>query len=218
MAHFSAPATSRKEEKSMQSSSTTSSSICDFTFKYEQHLLNVRGLAQNTLALHRRVVQALFRFRFPGGQITWKDFHFSDCVDFLEREFARLSKRETQRAWLMVLRSVLRYLGQEGHIPKGWEAALPKITSYRQASLPRTLSDKQLHELWKASEGKDRRHLRYRALLLLCLRLGMRVGEVANLHLQDIDWENGHLRVRGTKSHRDRTLPLPEDVGEALVA
>lgn len=108
--------------------------------------------------------------------------------------------------------------GREGNIFKGWETALPRIISYRQASLPRSLSDKQLQQLWEVSEGKDRQHLRYRAPLLLCLRLGMRVGEVANLHLEDIDWENGYLRVRGTKSHRARILPLPEDVGEALVA
>ena len=202
----------------MQSSIVTSSSISDFTSKYEEHLLNVRGLSRATRTLHRQLVQRLFRYRFPAGQIAWKDFHFSDCAGFLKQEFARLPSRETQKVWLTVVRSVLRYLGEEGYISKGWEAALPKITSYRQASLPRTLSDKQLHELWEASEGKDRRHLRYRALLLLCLRLGMRVGEVANIHLKDINWENGYLRVRGTKSHRDRTLPLPEDVGEALVA
>lgn len=202
----------------MQSSSTTSSSISDFTSKYEHHLFNVRGLARNTLALHRGVVQALFRFRFPGGVITSRDFHFNDCVGFLKQEFARLPNRETQRVWLMVLRSVLRYLGDEGHISKGWEAALPKITSYRHASLPRRLSEEQLRDLWEACNGKAPRHLRYRVILLLCLRLGLRIGEVANLHLEDIDWQNGCLQIRGTKSHRDRILPLPEDIGEALVA
>lgn len=202
----------------MQDSLTTSSSISDFTSKYEHHLLSVRGLAPNTLALHRHVVQALLRFRFPEGQITWKDFHFSDCVGFLKKEFARLPKRETQKVWLMVLRSVLRYVGEEGHIPKGWEAALPKIASYQHSSLPRRLSEEQLRDLWEACQGKKPRHLRYRALLLLSLRLGLRIGEVGNLHLEDIDWKNASLQIRGTKSHRDRILPLPEDVGEALVA
>jgi integrase len=202
----------------MQSSSITSSSISDFTSQYEHHLLSVRGLARNTLAVHRHVVQGLFRSRFPGGQIIWRDFHFCDCVAFLRKEFARLPKRETQRAWLMVLRSVLRYLGDEGHIPRGWEAALPKIASYHHSSLPRRLSEDQLRHLWEACQGKKPRHLRYRALLLLSLRLGLRIGEAANLHLEDIDWKNASLQIRGTKSHRDRILPLPDDVGEALVA
>lgn len=202
----------------MKDSLSTSSSISDFTSQYEHHLLNVRGLTRNTLAVHRLVVQKLFRFRFPNGQIIWRDFHFNDCVVFLKKEFARLPKRETQKVWLMVLRSVLRYLGDESHIPRGWEAALPKIASYHHSSLPRRFSQEQLRDLWKVCQGSEPRHLRYRALLLLSLRLGLRIGEVANLHLEDIDWKNGYLQIRSTKSHRDRILPLPEDVGEALVA
>jgi integrase/recombinase XerD len=56
------------------------------------------------------------------------------------------------------------------------------------------------------------------ALLLLCLRLGLRVQEVANLAPGDIDWKNGCLRVRCTKTYSDRLLPFPQDVGDALVA
>jgi integrase len=202
----------------MEKSPTKSTSIAEFTRRYDRHLLSVRGLARSTRALHERVVRRLLLFRFPGGQITWGDLRFGDCVAFLRKEFARLPSRESQKVWLMVLRSLLRYSAAEGYITRGWEAALPKIPSYRHASLPRSLSEKQLRDLWKACQGNKPRHLRYRALLLLFLRLGLRVGEVANLHLEDIDWRNGCLRIRSTKSHRERVLPLPDDVGRALVA
>jgi integrase/recombinase XerD len=55
------------------------------------------------------------------------------------------------------------------------------------------------------------------AILLLLVRLGMRRGEVARLCLDDIDWRAGELVVRG-KGPRVERLPLPSDVGEALVA
>jgi integrase len=55
------------------------------------------------------------------------------------------------------------------------------------------------------------------AILLLLVRLGMRRGEVARLRLDDIDWRAGELLVRG-KGPRVERLPLPSDVGEALVA
>jgi hypothetical protein len=48
----------------MQDSVTASSSISDFTSQYEHHLLSVRGLSRNTLAVHRHVVQRLFQLRF----------------------------------------------------------------------------------------------------------------------------------------------------------
>jgi integrase len=45
----------------------------------------------------------------------------------------------------------------------------------------------------------------------------LRAGEVADLQLEHIDWHHGEVQVRG-KSHRAERLPLPADVGEAIVA
>jgi integrase len=54
--------------------------------------------------------------------------------------------------------------------------------------------------------------------LLLFTRLGLRTEEVAGLTLADIDWKGGEISIRATKTRRDRTLPLPWDVGEGLIA
>jgi integrase len=34
----------------------------------------------------------------------------------------------------------------------------------------------------------------------------------------DIDWKNSTVKIRSAKTFRERTLPLPQDVGETLVA
>lgn len=75
-----------------------------------------------------------------------------------------------------------------------------------------------VHDLFDACQKPTSRHLRDRALLLVLLRLGLHREEVANLTVRDIDWRNGLLHIRSTKTHQDRDLPLPEDVGHALVA
>jgi site-specific recombinase XerD len=56
----------------------------------------------------------------------------------------------------------------------------------------------------------------YAVLLLLC-RLGLRAGEVAAIGLQDIDWRRGEFQVHGKGSRLD-LLPMPVDVGQAIVA
>jgi site-specific recombinase XerD len=53
--------------------------------------------------------------------------------------------------------------------------------------------------------------------LLLLARLGLRSSEVVFLELDDIDWKDGSLSVRG-KGGRRLQLPLPADVGAAIVA
>jgi integrase/recombinase XerD len=65
----------------------------------------------------------------------------------------------------------------------------------------------------------DRRTLvgqRDHAVLVLLSRLGLRAGEVAALSLDDLDWRRGELAVHG-KGKRLERLPIPVDVGEALV-
>jgi site-specific recombinase XerD len=54
------------------------------------------------------------------------------------------------------------------------------------------------------------------AALLLLARLGLRAGELVHLALEDIDWSSGTVLIRGKSSREDR-LPLPPDVGRALV-
>ena len=49
------------------------------------------------------------------------------------------------------------------------------------------------------------------------VRLGLRAGEVAALTLDDVDWRRGEIVVHGKGPRLDR-LPLPVDVGEALVS
>jgi integrase len=53
------------------------------------------------------------------------------------------------------------------------------------------------------------------AILMLLARLGLRAGEVVALNLEDLDWEEGLIRIR-RKGARWTQLPLQADVGEAV--
>jgi hypothetical protein len=52
---------------------------------------------------------------------------------------------------------------------------------------------------------------------MLLAHLGLRAGEVIRLKLEDIDWFEGGLIVRAGKNHRGQSLPLTQEVGDALV-
>jgi integrase len=58
---------------------------------------------------------------------------------------------------------------------------------------------------------------RNHAILLLLARLGLRAGETVALRLEDIDWDNAHLLIRSKKGRGLARLPLPADVGQAIV-
>jgi site-specific recombinase XerD len=95
--------------------------------------------------------------------------------------------------------------------------AVPPISGWRGASLPRAVSAGTVRKLLR---GCDRRTLIGRrdfAVLMLLARLGLRAGEVARLELAALDWRGGEVVVHGKGKSLAR-LPLPRDVGEALSA
>jgi integrase len=83
------------------------------------------------------------------------------------------------------------------------------------ASIPRHHSADQIAQLLDAVRTGETPS-RDRAILLLLVRLGLRCAEIVAMEMDDIDWQNGLIRVCISKSHRERVLPLPCEVGTAL--
>jgi integrase len=92
----------------------------------------------------------------------------------------------------------------------------PSIAGWRLSELPRYLESAQAEQLLRSCDRRRKVGKRDYAMLLPFARLGLRVGEVARLALTDIDWRAGELRVHGKGGRVDR-LPLPTDVGQAIV-
>jgi integrase len=105
----------------------------------------------------------------------------------------------------------------EGLLSASLECAIPPIRQWKHATLPAALSPEDLAKVLAEPHERTVKGLRNRAILLLLARLGLRAGEVRRICLEDIDWRQGNLLIRAGKNHRERILPLPEDVGEALI-
>jgi site-specific recombinase XerD len=115
------------------------------------------------------------------------------------------------------LRALLRYLAVEGRCRAGLADVVPGYAHWRLADMPRYLAAEQVSRLIAACDGDTVARRRDRAIVLLLARLGLRAGDVAQLHLCDIEWQTGSLRVSG-KSRTEVRLPLPQDVGDAIAA
>jgi len=111
------------------------------------------------------------------------------------------------------MRQFLRFLVAEGLCPAGLSKAIPTVAHWRLSSLPRYLPSDDVERVIAAASNSARD----RAMLLLMSRLGLRNGDICELRLGDVDWQRGRIRVVG-KSHREALLPLPQDVGDALLA
>jgi site-specific recombinase XerD len=111
----------------------------------------------------------------------------------------------------------MRYLHVCGRVSSHLAEAIPPIAGCRLSHIPRALRPDEMRRLLKSCDRRTGIGRRNFAVMILMTRLGLRRAEVAALRLDDIRWSSGELLVRG-KANREDRLPLPQDVGDAIVA
>ena len=183
---------------------------------FEQFLASERGLTPATLANYLPTVRRFLTERFGTEALRLDALNPQDVNRFILRHAQKVSRG---RAKLMVtaLRSFLRFLHQRGDVSTDLASAIPTVMNWRLAGLPKSLAPEQVESLLASCDQSTTLGQRDYAILLLLARLGLRAGEVVAMTVDDFDWEAGVLRVCG-KGNRQERLPLPQDVGEAVVA
>ena len=184
--------------------------------EFEQYLREERALATATIINYLPFIRELLRHRFGDEEVQLRDLCAGDVVGFVQR---RAHQLHIKRAKLMTtaLRSFLRYARYRGDLTLDLAAAIPPVANWSMTSIPRAIPADQVRTLLDSVDRRTAMGCRDYAILLLLVRLGLRSSEVAFLELDNMDWTAGSLSVRG-KSGRRTELPLPADVGEAIVA
>lgn len=139
-----------------------------------------------------------------------------DVTRTVSREADRVSAGSAQ-FFVVALRAFLRWAYLTGRIESDLSGASLPVTGRRRSTLPRGITKDEARKLLASCDRRTATGLRDFAVIVLLLRLGLRSCEVAALRLDDIDWRAGQVTIRG-KGRRTDLLPLPADVGEAIVA
>jgi site-specific recombinase XerD len=183
--------------------------------RYRRYLIQERGLAASTIAAYSHVARLFLFSRSPDGELGLEHLSAAEVTDFALAE-CRSRKIGSAKYIVCGLRALLRFLYAEGHTESALAAAVPSVAGWRLAGLPKALNRRDVSALLASCDRRTTAGRRDFAMLTLLARLGLRAGEVANLALVDLEWRAGEVVIRG-KGHREERLPLPTDVGEALV-
>jgi integrase/recombinase XerD len=174
---------------------------------YREYLVSERGLAPSTIRNY------LIAARLLAAQdgLRLESVTAGDVTRFVLEQCGR----RTGSATILVtgLRSLLRYLHLAGFASASLADAVPAVAS--ASPLPRAIGPGQDRLLLRSCDRGTAVGLRDYAILVLLVRLGLRVSEVAGMELGDIDWRAGQVTIRGKGSRADR-LPLPADAGQAI--
>jgi len=187
-----------------------------FIDDYRRYLLRERGLAEATLVYFVRFAEQFLSARFGNGDLNLSELCAKDVTDFVQNRAHQLSPG---RAKLLVtaLRSLLRYMRHQGEIPIDLARCVPPVAMWSLSTLPKFLPAGTVQQLLDHRERETPRGKRNYAVLLLLARLGLRACEIVAMELDDIDWDNGRITIRG-KGGRLVQMPLPSDIGEAIAS
>lgn len=184
--------------------------------QYRCWMVQERGLAAITVLRYANTARRfLEKYAVEDGELRPKQLSGSDVHAFLLAECARVSAGSA-KGRVAELRSVLRFLAVRDLTSLALAQAVPAVAGWREVPVPPTMTAANIAALLAGCDRRTPTGARDFAILTLLARLGLRSIEIARLELGDVDWRAGELVVRG-KAHRQDRMPLPDDVGQALV-
>jgi len=181
--------------------------------EYDQYLERTAGAAAGTRRKYLYFARQFLAFAFGSATPEWSLLCAETIAAFVQKETTSRQGAGRKHPG-SATRIFLRYLVTRGFIPTGLEAVIPKARLWKHASLPEHLSAEEVSRVLAACADGTTIGKRNYAILLLLSRLGIRALEAAQLQIDDVDWRTGCILIRASKNHRERNLPLPEDVGQ----
>jgi integrase/recombinase XerD len=174
-----------------------------------------KGHSRHTVEGYQRDVCQCAQFIATKLKITsWSSVGGGDVSRWLQSLDAAEYSAASLARKLSALKHLARFLVAEKTIPDDFTELLsaPKLARH----LPETLSPEEVDALLEAPSRHSAQGLRDRAFLELMYSSGLRVTELCNLTLQDIDTDEGFLRVEAGKRGKDRLVPVGGRAIEAL--
>ncbi|MGH3778997.1 MAG: site-specific integrase [Pseudonocardiaceae bacterium] len=181
---------------------------------FDEHLRRARGVCAATRRNYARFVGVFLQVVFPEGRVDVGQIRVLDVIDFVGVATRRYQPATVELA-ATSLRSFFRFLRAAGLRADRLEDVVPMVP-HRRSGLVRHLDPGCFEQLIASLDSSSPRGLRDRAIILCMARLGLRVSEVTRLRLEDVDWREAVMRVRGRKTGHGALLPLTGEVGAAL--
>ncbi|MFC1514480.1 site-specific tyrosine recombinase/integron integrase [Candidatus Omnitrophota bacterium] len=176
-----------------------------------------RGLSVQTIRAYRH---DLTKFAEFAGRELGKDFEVTDIdqytikgyMQFLANNgYKKINSAVSRGRKLATIKSFCKFLTAEGKI---------KINPAEQVKMPRTqrkepsyLTEQEYKRLLRAVRNNATRYYKQRdmAIIMMFLGIGLRLNELVQLNIGDINFEDGTVKVT-RKGNHERILPASDDV------
>ncbi len=174
-----------------------------------------KGLSNHSIIAYRKDLEQLNEFleKYFSNGIILSEIKRLYLRDFLRELSNQGRKNVTLARKVIVIRNFFEYC-QNQKIIQSNPAVNLKIPKYEK-KLPKFFTEKEMESLLRIPDLKSKFGVRDRAILELIYSSGLRISEVANCKISQLDFMGKLIRVRG-KGNKERLVPLGKEAVRAL--
>ena len=167
-----------------------------------------KGLSQNTLDSYRSDLEQ-FSSWLEKNNLSYINTSKKEILSYLSFLFQKGLGSKTVARKLSSLKSFFRYLVFKSIIPNdpSSEVETPKLLK----SIPKSISEKEVEALLAAPDEKTDIGLRDKTMIETLYSCGLRISELTNLELLNLNLRQGVIRVIG-KGQKERLVPMGDQL------
>ena len=126
-------------------------------------------------------------------------------------------RKQTIKNYNKYLRYILSFLFQHNYVDSDLSIYVPSVKISRNNNIPSVWNEKELIKIFGQIDLNKSRGKRLYLILLLSLRYGLRSVDIRNLKFENIDWNNKNITIVQSKTKKQVSFKLLDDVSSALI-
>jgi site-specific recombinase XerD len=184
---------------------------------FDRYMESICGLSLSTRRYRRRYAREFLVKNFGRRAVQWEELRPARIMKFVTN-YARRCSPATGEVAASAIRSLMRFCQFHGFCDDRLLRAVPGIPVWKRLRNPKTLTVAQLNDVLGSFDRSTANGPRDYAMAVCMVDLGLRASEVVGLRIDDINWDQGTVRLNGSKGRRGRVLPLPRRAGAAITS
>jgi integrase/recombinase XerD len=207
----------------MSTSHTYAECSCDESYQskllseYLDFLCNHRGLTKNTILFRKNdVTSFLNSLTLQNEMEDIGKVSAMQVYDYIIKT-VKLMTRPNRKHLVVSIRSFLKFCHLKGYVQRDLTEAVPVIATPKLGSVPRGIPWESIEKLLAVPDRQTHGGRRTYAVLQLLITYGVRIGQVAKLRLQDINWREGSIYFQPSKRGNHLCFPLYPEVADAII-
>jgi tyrosine recombinase XerC len=169
---------------------------------YSNFINYEKNLSKNTLMAYQKDLEQFLEF-CNKEEITIEKIDYLIIRKYLGLLYSNGLKKNSISRKVSALRSFFNYLKREGYIDKS--PMLKTLGVKQNKKIPQFLYIKEIMQMLEMPDNSNVFGVRDKAILEVLYSTGMRVGELININLEDINFNNNILKVFG-KGSKERIV------------